>query len=119
MPRLAALASAVVAVLAPAAAAQTTTTESSSEPARTTVATTRTVTQQQVTSVSVTHSVKVQVQGPTTRTSSTLAVAGTSDDSGLPGWAWALIALGGAGLVAAAFAAGRHRKQPPEPGAPI
>ena len=118
MPRLAALAIAVAVVLAPAAAAQTTTSESSREPVLTTVATTRTVTQQQVTSVSVSHSVKVEVQGPTTRTSGTVAAAGAPDDGGLPGWAWELIALAGAGLLAAAFAAGRHRNEPPEPGPP-
>jgi hypothetical protein len=120
MARLAALAIALLAGFAPAAVAQTTTSESSREPVLTTVSTTRTVTQQQVTSISVSRSVKVQVQGPTTRTSSTVAAAGAPDDGGgLPGWAWALIALAGVGLLAAAFAAGRHRKHPPDPGAPI
>jgi hypothetical protein len=70
--------------------------------------------------------VKVQINGATTTTSSdttAAAGAGGSDDGGLPSWAWALIGVGAVGALVAAFAAGRHGKQPgegppPAPGAP-
>ena len=112
-------AASTVAAKASSAVAQATETESesSAEPKTTTRETTRTVTQQQVTSVTASKSVKVQIQGGTTRTSTT--DAGGSDDSGLPGWAWALLGAGAVGLLVAAFALGRRGKQqPPEPGAP-
>jgi hypothetical protein len=118
MPRLAVLALAGLAAFAPSAVAQTTTTgETSREPIITTLATTRTVTQQQVTSVTASKSVKIEIQGGTTRTST--SDAGSSNDSGIPAWGWVLIGAGAVALVAGAFALGRRGKQqPPEPGAP-
>jgi hypothetical protein len=118
MPRLAVLALAGLAAFAPNVVAQTTTSESTSrEPVITTLATTRTVTQQQVTSVTASKSVKIEVQGGTTRTST--SDGGSSGDSGIPAWGWVLIGAGAVALVAGAFALGRRGKQqPPEPGAP-
>jgi hypothetical protein len=118
MPRLALLAIALLAGLPAAAVAETTTTSSktSREPLVTTLATTRTVTQQQVTSVTASKSVKIEIQGGTTRTSTS---GDSSGDSGFPAWGWVLIGAGAVALLAAAFALGRRGKhEPPPPGAP-
>ena len=117
MQRLALLAIAVLAGLPAAAAlAETTTSETSREPLVSTLATTRTVTQQQVTSVTASKSVKIEIQGGTTRTSTSDASSG---DSGFPAWGWVLVGAGAVALVAGAFALGRRGKhEPPPPGAP-
>ena len=97
----------------------TTTATGTRQPVTTTktTKTTRTVTQQQTTSVTAKQSVNVQVQGGSTTTKA--AGSSSGGGGGLPGWAWALIGVGAAGLLIAAFAAGRHRQQPGgPPGAP-
>jgi hypothetical protein len=110
-------AASTVAAKASSAVAQVTSSESSREPVTTTREATRTITEQQVTSVTASKSVKVQIQGGTTRT--TTGSSDSSGDSGLPAWAWVLIGAGAVGLLVAAFALGRRGKQqPPEPGAP-
>jgi hypothetical protein len=119
MPRVAALTIALLAGLTSTAAAgqNTTTSETSREPVITTLATTRTVTQQQVTSVTASKSVKIEIQGGTTRTST--SDASGSDDSGFPTWGWVLVGAGAVALLVGAFALGRHRKEPPPPDTPI
>lgn len=61
----------------------------------------------------VTESAPAASGSSTVQTAPTTTASSQSDDGGLEWWAWVLIGVAAAGVLVAAFAAGRHRSSPP------